>query len=171
MNLIAEITDATIGAQKKKVQSYRLRRAARAVLMDGQQVALMHSKKYHYHKLPGGGMDEGETIQHALKREVKEETGCTIQQIKPLGLVIEYRDHFELLQLSYCFLTRVKKKGKKNELTEKEKKEEFEVQWMPLSKAIKALQKDQPSTYGLKFMNKRDLVFLKAAQKIKRQKS
>ncbi|GEM_PF-2412546 len=35
--------------------------------------------------LPGGGVDDGETWEGALMREVKEETGCVIKDILPIG--------------------------------------------------------------------------------------
>lgn len=35
--------------------------------------------------LPGGGVNEGEIWEEGLIREVKEEIGCTIQDIKPIG--------------------------------------------------------------------------------------
>jgi len=35
--------------------------------------------------LPGGGVNEGEGWEKGLMREVKEEIGCTIKDIKPIG--------------------------------------------------------------------------------------
>lgn len=41
---------------------------------------MVYSKKYHYYKFPGGGIEIGEFMEDALIREVSEETGlCVIR--------------------------------------------------------------------------------------------
>lgn len=50
---------------------FRKRGAARAVLLDDSgQVYLLNVSKHSYHKLPGGGIDDGEDIKQALEREL-----------------------------------------------------------------------------------------------------
>jgi 8-oxo-dGTP diphosphatase len=38
-----------------------------------------------YWALPGGRVDQGETVEHAIVREVKEETGLTVEIVSRLG--------------------------------------------------------------------------------------
>lgn len=38
-------------------------------------------------ELPRGGIDEGETLENATEREALEEVGCTLKEIKLLGIV------------------------------------------------------------------------------------
>lgn len=42
-----------------------------------------------YFPLPGGGLEENETIEEGLYREIKEELGLTIKVIKPLYKIID----------------------------------------------------------------------------------
>lgn len=43
-------------------------------------------------QLPGGGIDDGENIIEALRRETEEETGFLIKDIKPIGYTFERRE-------------------------------------------------------------------------------
>ena len=60
-------------------------------MRDGK-IAMQCSKEGEY-KIPGGGMEKGETYVQALAREVKEETGLFILQEKAveLGEILEVR--------------------------------------------------------------------------------
>lgn len=40
---------------------------------------MMHSKKYNYYKLPGGGIEPEETLEDTLIREVREESGLIVK--------------------------------------------------------------------------------------------
>ena len=35
--------------------------------------------------LPGGGVDDGESIEEGLRREMREETGCELDQVAPVA--------------------------------------------------------------------------------------
>jgi len=50
-----------------------------------------------------GRIEENESIAEGLYREILEETGCSVAETRELGIVVEYRDTIELLQISYVF--------------------------------------------------------------------
>lgn len=161
------ITDKDIGLAPKTGVKYKIRKAARAVVFNkDEKIAILFASKYKYYKLPGGGVKPGENLHSALHREVKEETGCTINIKKEVGTIVEYRDRFELKQFSYCFVAEVKEDLRKILFTDKELSEGFELKWVSLNEAIKILQSDKPSNYEGKFVIMRDLIFLKKVKKI-----
>ena len=65
-------------------------RVAGIIFIDGK-LALMHRKDVlkrpempEYYTLPGGGLEEGETIEEGTKREIKEEFGIDVELVKKL---------------------------------------------------------------------------------------
>lgn len=144
--------------------SYRLREASRAVVFDGDNnVAVFHATKNNYYKLPGGGIEQGEDRQEALKRECQEEIGCDIEVIGELGCIIEYRAEQNLRQVSYCYVARVVGEKGLPHLEAGEIAEGFQTEWLPYGEAKKLLEGSSPTVYEGKFMVARDLAFLEAA--------
>ena len=54
--------------------------AARTVIVDeNNQIALINVRDGEYYKIPGGGIEEGESEEMAAKREALEESGCAVE--------------------------------------------------------------------------------------------
>ncbi len=146
--------------------NFSLRQAARAVVRNEQgQVALLKVNKHNYHKLPGGGVEQGENEKQALKRELLEEIGCRARIVSELGKIIEFRNKWKLKQTSYCYLTVQVGEQLAPEFTQKEKKDGFEILWVDnIESAVALLKADEPANYEGLFIQQRDIKFLEAAK-------
>lgn len=148
--------------------NFKEREAARAVLLDSNdEVYLLNVSKHNYHKLPGGGIDEGEEIKQALERELLEEVGCKAEITAELGIIVEYRDYEDggLKQTSYCYLAKQVGDQTTSALEEGELDEGmFEVKAKGIDEAITLLTNDKPDNLEGKFIQRRDITFLKAAK-------
>ena len=165
MELLKEISDKDIGFEEKGVK-YKIRKSARAVLFDGDKIAILHVSKYGYHKLPGGGVKKEENLIDGLKREILEETGCTAEIKDEIGLIIEYRDEFEQIQISYCYFAKVIHNHQEQNFTEKEKSHGFVLKWTDIDTAISFIKNSKPTDYMGKFVITRDLIFLNKAKEL-----
>jgi 8-oxo-dGTP diphosphatase len=169
MKILLEISDKEInnGLSERFDKPYLLRKAARAVVFNERnEIAFQSVSKHNYYKLPGGGVERGETILEALKREIREEAGCEdIKVIDEIGIIIEYRNKFDILQVSYCYLAETIGKIDSPEYDKAEIEEGLESLWVPMEKAMTLLRNSKPDDYDGKFIVKRDLFFLEELKK------
>ena len=64
--------------------SFRI--AVSALIFDEGRVLLAHRRDIDWWNLPGGGMEVGETVDEALRREVAEETGLEVEVEQLVGV-------------------------------------------------------------------------------------
>jgi ADP-ribose pyrophosphatase YjhB (NUDIX family) len=166
MKLLRTIRDGDVGSDMPDSVPTQERETSRAVVFDADgKVALFHATKKNFHKLPGGGIEQGEDIETALRRELMEEIGCSVKNLQELGSVEEYRNEGGMHQISYCFLANVDGEKGAPHLEENEIAAGFETVWVGLEDAIKILESEAPvEAYEGKFMQLRDVTFLKEAQ-------
>lgn len=69
------------------------RKSAKAIILREGNVLMIRSAKYGEYKFPGGGLRDGELFRDALRREVLEETGYTVDPttIREYGRTLELR--------------------------------------------------------------------------------
>lgn len=70
-----------------------VRHSARAIIISESRIAMIHSLENNYYKLPGGGIEHGESKENALIRETLEETGLHVipESIEELGYIHRIR--------------------------------------------------------------------------------
>jgi 8-oxo-dGTP pyrophosphatase MutT (NUDIX family) len=84
--------------------------AARAIVLHGDEILLIYTKRYNDYTIPGGGVDDEEHIEEGLVRELKEETGAQhIVILKHFGAIHElrpsYRSDYDAVDMiSYFFV-------------------------------------------------------------------
>lgn len=134
----------TISIIQKSNKSKKIvhRTAVRAIIIEEEKILMVRSE-LGYYKLPGGGVEEGESFTEALVREVEEETGylnCNVME--ELGTVSELRPDYSAADSyfymdSHHFLCELSNKVKTAQtLIGYELEEGYTPVWVSIQKAI-----------------------------------
>lgn len=116
------------------------RTASRAIIRRGNEYLLVFSK-YGDYKFPGGGVEDGESLEQAVIREVAEETGYVVipQSIRYFGEAFERRNGIfgDIMEMrSHYFLCEVSDGIIDRKLDDYEEEYDYRVVWLSLEKAI-----------------------------------
>jgi 8-oxo-dGTP diphosphatase len=164
--LVAEFTDSDFDpafVPPAKLNGFAVRTAARGLLFHQDKLAFLYVSTEKYHKLPGGGIEPGESKEQAFIREISEETGCTARILSDRpqnSLIIETRHQYQLVQFSYIFAAEVVGQPGKQHLEENEIAEGHDLIWIPVKDANAVLNADRPEGYEARFIHARDLSIL-----------
>ncbi|MCM3122850.1 NUDIX domain-containing protein [Mesobacillus sp. AQ2] len=138
MNFNLELDEQNLKSFLKTID----RVAIRAIIMKNNRILLVESNWGDY-KFPGGGLEENETHEDCLKREVREETGYVNSLVKDkVGIVIErkmdeYEDHTLFQMTSHYYLCELATDEKvTQQLDDYEAKMDFTAKWVTLEEAI-----------------------------------
>lgn len=134
MKQICELNDKIILGQDGKSDKAPRLTAHAIVKNQSGMYAVMYSDKFKLYSLPGGGVEDGEDVLTALRREIYEETGCVCDEIKELGIVAENRASLDYTQINYYFVVTTAHTPGENHLTESEQASRTVVQWHSFEK-------------------------------------
>lgn len=110
----------------------RVRKGGRGLLIQDGKVLLGHELATGFYCTPGGGVEEGETLEEACIREMAEEAGVIVEIKKEIAVVdslykyMIFENHFFLCE---------KKGDIPRNLTEQEQNVQLQQEWIPLEEA------------------------------------
>ena len=165
MELICELNDKIIlGTEGLSTKAPRL--TARAIVKDQDGLyAVMYADKFKLHSLPGGGVEDGEDVLTALRREVYEETGCICDEIQELGIVAENRASLDYTQINYYFVVTTTHTPGENHLTEAEQDSRTVVEWHTFDEMVRLINEQGFDRVQGKYLKARDVVALREYSK------
>lgn len=135
------------------------RPSVRGIILDDEnKVAMIYSRKYHFYKFPGGGVEGDETHIETLAREIKEETGMTLipESVREFGEVLKIQNGGKAkgittsqddkekardivhIQQNFYYTCRVEDEIGEQDLDEDEKGLDFVLKFVPIDEAIRA---------------------------------
>lgn len=122
--------------------------AVRVILLDDDgKVALVGAVA---HILPGGGVEQEETLEDAVHRESMEEVGCKIGKLSYLGFTEDTRSKRGIKQTTHCFVAKVM--GEKGiPTTTQEDEQNMMLDWLIPEDALKSLQKGEDEYSGKRY--------------------
>ena len=117
------------------------RTACRAIISrDGKILVTYETKNDGQYMIPGGGLEEGETTDECVVREIIEETGYVI---KPSSCLLQINEFYEDWKfISLFFLGEVVGEAEVH-LTKQEEEVGMECRWEPLSEVMEAFSHHQ----------------------------
>lgn len=147
-----EIIDKSVGSAK----FLNKRLIVRGIAIKNQKILVVYPKNNQLYGTPGGGVDKGESLEEALRREMLEEVGAErIEIIDYIGKMTGYRKSFHLdsafIPEHHFYLIKIKKYGQQK-LMPYEKKLELQYDFIDIDDVIKSNEKAL-KTRNLKFMD------------------
>lgn len=166
MKLICELNDKVIlGTDGTSAKAPRI--TARAIVKNRDGLyAVMYADKFKLHSLPGGGVEDGEDVLTALRREVYEETGCACDEIQELGIVSENRASLDYTQINHYFVVTTNHTACENHLTESEQANRTVVKWGAFDEAVRLINGQEFDRVQGKYLKARDVAALREYAKL-----
>lgn len=169
MKLICQLNDKTVlGTGGMSMKAPRL--TARAIVRNSEGLyAVMYADKWKLHSLPGGGVEDGEDVLTALRREVYEETGCACDLIQDLGIVAENRASLDYTQINHYFVVTTAHTPGENHLTDSELESRTVVKWVAFDELVRLINGQEFDRVQGKYLKARDVAALREYAKLMKE--
>ena len=118
----------------------KTREGSRAIIVQDGKILLTHELNSGWWLIPGGGLEEGETPEICVIREVEEETGFLVRPQRHFLVMHEYYEEYRYT--GYFFVCEVTGKGQMK-LTDAEKRRGVQPEWIPLREAVELFSKHE----------------------------
>jgi ADP-ribose pyrophosphatase YjhB (NUDIX family) len=115
-----------------------VRHNGRGIVVKDGKVLLSYEAGNDRYITPGGGLEEGETLEDCCVRELLEETGI---KVKPIEEYMEIEEFFDTWQhFSHFFICEFIEDTGERHLTEAEEKAAYKNVWIPFDEALKMFE-------------------------------
>ena len=111
----------------------RIREGCRAIIVKDNKVLLSWEERKDVYMSPGGGVEDNESREECVIRELQEETGFKVKPIKPFVKVNEYC--YETLWINNYFICQIEGECERH-LTESELYNKVKPVWVEIDEAI-----------------------------------
>lgn len=128
---------------------------AKALIVNKNTNNILIANEDSLFEFPGGHLDEGETIDECLKREVMEETGIEVEDSEVKGLIMRViflnrdwpsKGKNRKNEINYYLIETTKEPDmSKIKLTESEKNHHFKLESFPLYESIDIIRNNMPN--------------------------
>jgi|GEM_PF-5606545 len=158
---LGEISDKDFSYSDYAKPKEEMRFCVRILLINNGKICVEYSQRYNFIQILGGGIECGESIEAAARRETSEEGGYKVNQLIPKGYFIE--NGIAKKDISFIY-TATPGRQITTSYQEDELECEFKPTWYEINDAIKILTEADEGyikSYNGRFATKRDLLLLK----------
>lgn len=125
------------GANEHKTFS-KTRVGCRGIVIKDSRMLISHEVNADYYLIPGGGLEENETVEECCAREVREETGYIVKPITHFLTINEYYEEYKFV--SHYFVCDIIGKSEQN-LTATEIERGLILEWIDPEKMLEVYSK------------------------------
>lgn len=140
--------------------------AARGVVMDEKNhIGMLYTKELDRYEIPGGEIDDNESVEQTFIREIKEEIGCDCEIIKELGYVELKLTKHNVEWISYFFLARLVGEKGIPCYTEEELTKTITIEWHTPKDAVRLVEHSKAESNSSIFLKESCLIALRECLK------